>query len=67
MLNYERTTGVETTPRKLIKVAVHFSTPLLHKRKPNKNNISNFRPVSILNHFSKIYEKFIENQLLHGM
>ena len=30
---------------------------LLDKGKPNKNEISNFRPVSILNTFSKIYEK----------
>ena len=39
----------------------------LDKGKPNKNNISNFRPVSILNTFSKIYERVIKNQLLHGM
>ena len=28
----------------------------LDKGKPNKNDISNFRPVSIVNTFSKIYE-----------
>ena len=39
----------------------------LDKGKPNKNGISNFRPLSILNTFSKIYEKVIKNQLLHGM
>ena len=39
----------------------------LDKGKPNKNDISNFRPVSILNTFSKIYERVIKNQLLHGM
>ena len=39
----------------------------LDKGKPNKNNITNFRPVSILNTFSKIYEKVIKNQLLRGM
>ena len=37
------------------------------KGKPNKNDIANFRPVSILNTFSKIYERVIKNQLLHGM
>ena len=29
----------------------------------NENEISNFRPVNILNTFSKIYEKFIKDQL----
>ena len=40
---------------------------LLDKGKPNKNDISNFLPVSILNMFSEIYERVIKNQLLHGM
>ena len=39
----------------------------LVKGKPNKNDISNFRPVSILNKFSKVCERIIKNQLLHGM
>ena len=39
----------------------------LDKRKPNKNDIVNHRPASILNLFSKIYEKVIKNQSLHGM
>lgn len=30
--------------------------------KPNKNEFSNFRPVSVLNAFSKFYEKFIKKQ-----
>ena len=30
--------------------------------KPNKNEFSNFRPVSVLNTFSKFYEKFIKKQ-----
>ena len=33
----------------------------LDKRKPNKNDISDFRPVIILNTFSKIYERAIRN------
>ena len=36
----------------------------LDKVKPNKNEISNFRPVSILNTFSKMYEKVIKDQLV---
>ena len=32
----------------------------LDKRKPKKNGISNFRPASILNKFSKIYERVIQ-------
>ena len=39
----------------------------LDKGKPNKNDIANFRPVSILNTFSKIYERVIKNQLLHAI
>ena len=39
----------------------------LNKGKPNKNDFVNFRPVSILNTFSEIYERVIKNQLLHGM
>ena len=38
----------------------------LDKGKTNKNEISNFRPVSILN-ISKIYEKFIKDQLVSGL
>ena len=34
----------------------------LDKGKPNKNDTSNFRPVSILNTFSKIYERVMKNQ-----
>ena len=39
----------------------------LDKDKPNKNEISNFRPVSIPNTFSKIYEKVIKDQLVSGL
>ena len=39
----------------------------LDEGKPNKNEISNFRPVSILNTFSKIYEKVIKDQLVSGL
>ena len=36
----------------------------LDKGKTNKNEISNFGPVSILNTFSKIYEKSIKDELV---
>ena len=39
----------------------------LDKGKPNKNEISNFRPVSVLNTFSKIYEWVIKGQIVCGM
>ena len=39
----------------------------LDKGKPNKNEIFNFRSVSILNTFSKIYEKVIKDQLVSGL
>ena len=35
----------------------------LDKEKPDKYDVSNYRPVRILNAFSKIYEKVIKNQL----
>ena len=34
----------------------------LDKGKPNKYDVLNFRPVSILNAFSKMYKKVIKNQ-----
>ena len=39
----------------------------LDKGKPNKNEMSNFRPVSVLNTFSKIYKRVIEDQIVCGM
>ena len=39
----------------------------LDEGKPNKNEMSNFRPVSVLNTFSKIYEKVIKDQIVRGM
>ena len=39
----------------------------LDKGKPSKNEISNFRPVSILNTFSKIYQKVNKDQLVSGL
>ena len=39
----------------------------LDKGKPNKNEMSNFRPVSVLNTFSKIYERVIKDRKVRGM
>ena len=39
----------------------------LDKGKPNKNEMSNFRPVRVLNTFSKIYERVIKDQIVCGM
>ena len=39
----------------------------LDEGKPDKNGISNFRPVSLLNTFSKFYERVIKDQLVLGM
>ena len=33
----------------------------LDKGKPTKTEISNYRPVIVLNTFSKFYEKFLKN------
>ena len=39
----------------------------LDKGKPSKNEMSNFRSVSVLNSFSKAYERVIKNQKVwHG-
>ena len=43
------------------------SVILLDNGKPIKNEISNFKLVSILNTFSKIYEKVIKDQLVSGL
>ena len=43
------------------------SVTSLDKGKPNKNEMSNFRPVSVLNTFSKIYERVIKDQVARGM
>ena len=43
-----------------------FVTPF-DKGKPNNNEISNYRPVRVLNTFSKFYEKIIKKQLVGFM
>ena len=39
----------------------------LDQDKPNKNEFSSFKPVSILYTFSKIYEKVVKDQLVSGL
>ena len=39
----------------------------LHKGKPNKSEMSNFRPVSVLNTFFQVYERVIKDQIVCGM
>ena len=39
----------------------------LDKGKPNKNKISNYKSVSVLNTFSKFYEKVTKKQLVGFM
>ena len=39
----------------------------LDKGKPHKNDISNFMPVTLLNTFSKFYERVIKDQLVLSM
>ena len=39
----------------------------LDKSKPDKNDISNFRPVSLLNKFSKFHERVVKNQIVLSM
>ena len=47
-----------------LKYGVFPDDAKIDKGKQNKNEITNFRPVSILNTFSKIYEKVIKDHCL---
>ena len=39
----------------------------IDKKTDNKCTVSNFRPVSLLNCFSKIYENYIKNRIVNSM
>ena len=39
----------------------------LNKDKPNKNEMSNFRPVSVLNTFYKVYERVVKDKIVCGI
>ena len=57
--------------RRLLQIATVYGTKnasfvSLDKRKSKRNEISNFRPVSILNIFSKIYKLAIKNKTVIG-
>ena len=91
-IDTKKAVGIDTIPRKLIKMVSNFSSPILttainssvennvfpentkvatvfplDKGKPDKNDISNFRPVSLLNTFSKFCERVIKGQLVLSM
>ena len=40
---------------------------LLYEKTENKYTVRNFRPVSLLNCFAKIYENFIKNHIVNFM
>ena len=40
---------------------------LLDEKTENKYTVRNFRPVSLLNRFAKIYENFIKNHIVNSM
>ena len=78
-LDIKKATGIDTTPPKLVKLSADFLTPdvfpentktasviPLDKGKPNKNEMSNFRPVSVGKTFSKVYERVIKDQIVCG-
>ena len=39
----------------------------IDRKTGNKYTVSNFRPVSLLNYFSKIYENYIKNHIVNSM
>ena len=39
----------------------------IDKKTDNKHTVSNFRPVSLLNCFSKIYENYIKSHIVNSM
>ena len=63
-LAIKNASSTDTIPLKLIELSVNLLTPLLIKA---KNKISNFRLVSVLNTFPKIYERVIKDQIVCGM
>ena len=49
-----------------VKAKVATVVPI-DKKTDNKYNVSNFRPVSLLNCFSKIYENYINSHIVNSM
>ena len=39
----------------------------IYKKTDNKYTVSNFRPLSLLNYFSKSYENYIKNHIVNSM
>ena len=60
-LNSKKTSGTDKTPTKVVKLASDFQSA------DDKYDISNFRPVNLLNCFSKVYENIIKCRLVDSM
>ena len=69
-LNLKKATGLDKIPVKIIKLAASVIDPHLPNiirpiyQKDHRNEIKVYRHISILNYFSKIYEKVLSEQLL---
>ena len=73
-IDIKKAVGVDTFPPKLIKIGAEDIFPdnakivasvvPPDKGKPDKYDVLNYRPVSILNAFSKIYEKALKSKLV---
>ena len=77
-LNSKKAAGTDRLSIKLVKLASEvLSKPFPDRakdatvvpidKKTDNKYVSNFRPVSLLNRFSKIYENYINNHIVNSM